>query len=118
MYAMNQAKQAEGFPGAMLGSYPSPPTPYSGEIAAGRAPELPMALERLERAIACVTELASALDNRLTGPVARPQAPINQQTSAPKAVMSTGMGNSLDTATDRLQSVTAQLTGLLDRLEF
>jgi hypothetical protein len=76
-------------------------------------------VERLEKTLAILAEVAGYVDNRLTGPVARPQAPVPGETKAGvKPCMSTGLGSQLDSMNDRAQAVVAQLQGVLDRLEF
>lgn len=87
--------------------------------AAGRAPELLVATERLDREIANVVELVQRLDNRLTGTVARPAAPTPAETKGSlKTAMNTGLGSQLDAANDRLLAAALQMHSLLDRLEF
>lgn len=88
-----------------------------GGKTAERMPELPSAADRLSTSIERLYDLADRLDNRLTGPVARPAGP-QEAGNLTKPVMNTGFGAQLDGMNDRAIVIESRLRGLLDRLEF
>lgn len=84
-----------------------------------RTPELPAAMDRVQQAMEGLLYQIDAMDNRLTGVVARPIAPSpDTKNAALKAAMNTGFGSQLDSLNERLQQAHSRLSGLLDRLEF
>ena len=116
MYA--QAKEASAISGGYAVTGLAQQTVGYVPEAAPRAPELPIAMEQLEKALYHLSDLAERLDNRLTGVVARPHVPTPETKAAGKALMSTGLGNQLDTMNDRVQATAMRLQSVLDRLEF
>lgn len=113
---------AEMTKGAALGNSryadgPVPTTGYSGDAAA-RQLEIPAGLERLDRQITSLAEYIAMLDDRLTGKVARSQAPSPEnKVGTAKLAMQCGIGGHLDALGDHVQGLRDRLSSLFDRLE-
>lgn len=90
---------------------------YAADCAEREA-EIPASLNRLERRLSELRDLADTLDARLTGTVARSSPPVNATAGSQiKAAMQTGYGSQIDNLHDRAETVIAILRGLSDRLE-
>ena len=88
-----------------------------GQDAAGRQPEIPAGLDRLDMQVCTLAEVVSRLDDRMTGPVARQHPPANETKGQLKAANQSGIGGKLDSLADQIQGLRDRLGSLLDRLE-
>lgn len=80
--------------------------------------EIPAGMSRLDMQIAGLAEAVSRLDERLTGAVARPQAPSPEGKAGQlKAPTQCGLGGHIDALGDHVQGMRDRLCSLLDRLE-
>jgi hypothetical protein len=80
--------------------------------------EVPGIVDRLDRRLTGLAEAVNALDNRLSGYIARPEGPQPAPaTGQIKGATSTGLGGQLDGMCDAVEVLTNRLHGLMERLE-